>query len=451
MENLKKTIVIVGGGISGLALLHYLKKKFPSKEITIQLLEKAEVLGGTIQTQKHKDCFFETGPNGFINNREQTQKFIDELGIADALIEASDESKKRYICVSHQLQAFPKSIGQFLRFPLLSFVDKFRLLCEVFLSARDEPHESVYEFVNRRFGANVAHMLMDPMINGIFAGNIHSLNMKAAFPRIYEIEQESGSIISGYRQSIKSQGKPKLTSFVGGMGYLIAELEKRYHAQISTSTEVLKITQKKEGGRFTLQLQDKTLEADYLFMSTPAYVSGKLLDAVDTKCADLLKQINYAPILVYGLLTRKEDYSKLPEGFGYLIPSWDNKEILGVLFEDQIFENRCGKKDALLRVMLGGVHQTQVMDKSEEEILELIRSELFESLGFAGQFKEVFKRSLPQAIPQYDQDYVQVLRSLELNLTKYPNLYLAANYRGGISLNDCVQSAYQQVCEFKIN
>ena len=158
-----------------------------------------------------------------------------------------------------------------------------------------------------------------------------------------------------------------------------------------------------------------------------------------------LEKIRYSPMAVVGLVFQRDAFACPPEGFGYLIPSSEGKQVLGVLFESNIFSGRCGKDEILLRIMAGGARHPEILKKSREELIALALKEVQTTLGTSAQPVETFFVQWPKAIPQYDRAYVEAERELEEELKKWPGLYLVANYRKGVSLNDCIENAWQAV------
>jgi len=193
---MSKNIIIIGGGISGLALLHYLKQKYIDREdIHIQLLEKNERLGGTIGSAKKNGCLYETGPNGFLDSKKRTLKFVQELDLEKCLVKADEDSKIRYLSVGNKLHRLPLGPKDFLSFKLLNPLEKIRVLGEYFIPKRCDPDESVYDFGKRRLGEKFSKIFLDPMVSGIYGGDARNANLKSVFPGIYALEEEYGSLV----------------------------------------------------------------------------------------------------------------------------------------------------------------------------------------------------------------------------------------------------------------
>ena len=399
-ERMKK-IVIIGGGISGLAVLHYLKQRFKDY-VEITLYERNSQVGGTIGTLDFRGFLFETGPNGFLTNQPNTLEFLQEIGLATELIEANVSAKRRYIQLGGQLKLLPMDLVSFLKSDLLSNIQKFRMFQGLFL--RNTPKDqSIYDYTTKRFGVAVTERFVDPFLTGVYAGDIKSLHMQWAFPKM-------GS----------KNGKPKLYSFKNGMGSLIQHLSKKYAANVKLESEINDFNQ---------------IEADIKICCTPAYVAANLLKL------DILKEIPYSPIAVIGLAFDKAAFKKIPDGFGYLIPSTEGKDVLGVLLESNVFERKTKENQVFLRVMLGGRHHPEILNLSKEQLLDKAIKELDQIYGLSAKPLGTAVKIWPQAIPQYELNYPNIRQELKKYLETTSSIYLCANYLDGISFNDCIYNA----------
>ncbi len=435
-----------------MTLLHYLKKRFPDEgDVHLRLIEKEPAVGGTIHSVRQGGNLFESGPNGFLDSKPSTLELIKDLGLNDELIQSGDAAKIRYICIKNELHALPSSLGGLLKFKPLSVLDKMRIPFEAFVPKGGHPEETVYEFGKRRLGENFAKYFLDPMVSGIFAGDAKNLNLQAAFPRMCELESNYGSLIKALfslKKERKDQGADKdvsvkpgetLCSLRDGMGRLLDAMYQRYQKNIQLGEEAIDIQKVNDG--VIVETDKVKYYADKVILCVPSYAAAKALKPLNEFLASELDDISYASLAVVGLVYNKSDFKNPPDGFGYLIPSSEKKEVLGVLFSSNIFESRASADQVLLQVMIGGVHNPQSVQKSREELIEIAKNEVKTVLATHGDTVDHFVKICPKAIPQYNKRYPVICQVIQREMTPYKNLHLLANYLGGISVNDCTFNA----------
>jgi oxygen-dependent protoporphyrinogen oxidase len=399
-----RRIAIIGGGISGLSVLHYLKKRY-SENIDVTLYEAHSAVGGSVTSFSVQGFIFEAGPNGFLTNQPHTLELIDELGFSNQIIEANEHSKRRYIQINGQLQLVPSNLVSFIQTPLLSISEKIRFIQGFFIKNVSK-NQSIYDYTSRRFGLGVTEHLVDPFLTGIYAGNIKRLHMESTFPKF------------------TPRKKSKMCSFKNGMGSFMGSLYQRYKSSIQTGVEIKSLDQ---------------IKADDVICTIPAYAAADLLGI------DLLNRIVYSPVAVVGLLIKKTSMKKMPDGFGYLIPSSEKKKILGVLLESNIFTRDQNPELIFLRVMLGGMHHPTITKHTQEELVHLAIQEIEATYGLKERPANTFVRIWPKGIPQYDLDYPRIRSTINEEFKKSSHLYVCGSYLDGVSFNDCIKNARKLV------
>jgi oxygen-dependent protoporphyrinogen oxidase len=290
----------------------------------------------------------------------------------------------------------------------LPLKDKWSLVTGIF-KKKISKDRSIYDYVSQRFSQHIAESLVDPFISGIYAGNIKRLHMASAFPKLKR---------KGFKRS-------RMLSFKGGMGQIIEALDKRYKRHIQVNSEI----------------SSAQINADITIVATPAYAAAKIVENLNPVLSRALTQVPYAPIAVVGLLFKQDSFKKKPDGFGYLIASKENKDILGVLIESNVYSGRAGDDQIMIRVMLGGAHHPAIINDEQEQILSKAIKEIDSVYGMILKPIATFVKQWPKAIPQYEIDYPRWRQSIAEQCAKTPGLYLCANYLDGISLNDCVNNA----------
>lgn len=341
-------VVVIGAGISGLSVAHYLVQ-LGIQDIVV--LEKDNRVGGKLRTVREEGYIVETGPNGFLDNKPFTLQLAKELGIEDKLYRSSDEARIRFIFKDGTLKRIPTNPFAFFASSILPLKAKLFLLKEPFVKPTKNEDETVASFVSRRLGREFVDYLIDPMVAGVYAGKADELSIKAAFPAIWNLEREYGGLIKGLwamRKKNKKSGPAGpggvLTSFKTGIEDLIEALHSSLKSKIEIRTPIKEAKIKKASdGNWEIGLPDETLHAKALVISTPAYAASTLLKEYQS-LSDMLAQIPYAPITVVALGFKKKDVKHSLKGFGFLVPSTERMHILGCLWDSSIFPNRAPEK-----------------------------------------------------------------------------------------------------------
>lgn len=429
-----KTVAIIGGGISGLTVAYLLKRK----GISPTVFEASDALGGNIQTIERGGYTIEQGPNSLL----KAPRLIDlvrMLGIEDKVIAASPSANKRYILAGGRLEAMgPKSFVNGYFSPRTVFA----LLREPFVRSKSPENESVADFVTRRLNSEFLDKGIDPFVSGVYAGDPRNLSMRSAFPKLYEMERDWGSLIWGtIRRKVEKPDPnfPKTFSFRGGLRTLIGALGDSVGDGVRLSAPVESIDDAGEG-RF--DVNGETFDA--VVVSTPAFVASRLVAARDEGFAATLDGITYPQVAVVVLGYPEEKIAKKLDGFGFLIPSGERRPILGTLFHSAVFPERAPDGMQLLMTFVGGVRSGDSLDSmSDEELTRLVTAQLAEIIGAAGEPGFVHIKRWRRAIPQYRVGYEQVTAEIAGFENRNPGLWFCSNFYRGVSMSDCVKNAFE--------
>jgi oxygen-dependent protoporphyrinogen oxidase len=456
-----KKIIIIGGGISGLATAWLLRSKAHTagKELEITLLEKEERAGGKIKSIKADGYTCEWGPNGFLDSKPQTLDLCRALGVENNLHRSNDNARKRFIYSGGELHQLPDGAPTFLTSRLISWPGKLRLALEPtpFITAAPAGvDETLADFGRRRLGGEALDKLIAPMVSGIFAGDPETMSLESCFPRIAELEREYGGLIKAMIMLGKKKKKDiadgkvvssaagpggVLTSFREGIQYLSDALAASLGRIVKTGVTVTTV-QRSEGGRYQVTCSDGTsYEADQVVMASPAFAAAEMLTSLDDSISAVLRQIPYASMTVVCFGYRREQIKRSLDGFGYLIPKKEGRNTLGTLWDSSMFENRAAENNVLLRSMMGGACFPEYITLSDDEVVARVRQDLKMTMGIdaAPEFVRIFRH--PQAIPQYTVGHGARLQKLAELLKAHPGLILTGNSYRGIGLNDCVAAA----------
>jgi oxygen-dependent protoporphyrinogen oxidase len=430
--------VIIGAGISGLTVGYLLKKA--GKKVLV--FEEASRPGGKIGSERIDGYLLESGPNSLRIENQETLDLIEDLGLTSRMIEANPAAKKRYILKNGKWVKVPSSPIEAITTPLFSARAKLRILCEPFSSKTKAEDESVASFITRRLGKGVFDYAADPFITGIYAGDPEKLSMRHAFPAMWRAEQEYGSLIKGAIKSTKrpaneNRPKSKIVSFPNGLSELIDVLKKSLGDSLLLEKGT-KVTARTEGDYSVIsQLGENNVSN--VVLALPAYGVPNVIES--SEIIQALAGIDYPPVTVAYLGYREDQFPTVPEGFGGLIPSSENRKILGVIFSSSNFPDRAPAGHVLLTVLMGGARNRHIAEMQEEEIVDMAISEIHDLFQTKG--KPVFRgaKRWKHAIPQYNVGYSSVLEVIERTEQTMPGLHFLGNYRSGISVGACIRNA----------
>jgi oxygen-dependent protoporphyrinogen oxidase len=449
--------IIIGGGISGAAALHWLARRGAD----VLLFERNLTLGGVMRSRRNEHgALVETGPNSIQFNTPFLSEMIDDLGIASAVIQPDAAAANRYIMRDGKLVAAPSGPKSFLRSGLFSASAKLRALREPFIPpAQGEHEESVARFVERRLGREFLDYAINPFVSGIYAGQPERLSIRYGFAKIYDLEQGSGSIIKGAIGLARKRRKARkggaagserrgIFSFVDGLATLPCTIEERWKRMIRLGAAIERV--ERHGELWCVTHEGESFETPHLIVATEASAAAAIVDPFDRDLASVLRQIEYPPVAVASVLYNRSAIAHPLDGFGVLIPEVERRNLLGVIFTSTLFPNRAPEGMALLTAFIGGSRDPQLALRSREEIEFDVHGELRRTLGISARPIGFDLQVWPHAIPQYNLGYGAILDAIDSAEKRLPGFHLLGNYRGGVSVGDCVRSAREMADEIKV-
>ena len=443
-----KDIIIIGGGLTGLSIAYHLRKK----QQNVLILEKSEETGGVIQTGKENGFVYEMGPNTGVLSHPEAAELFEELGNSCELERANPEAKKRLIWKNNAWHALPSGLMEAVTTPLFSLKDKFRMLGEPFRKKGNDPFESVAGLVIRRLGKSYLDYAVDPFISGIYAGDPSYLVTRYALPKLYNLEQTYGSFIKGaIRKKTEKQEERmakatrEVFSAKDGLGNMIQALENAIGLEnIQTHALNAVITPlAKEGFKVSTMVYDHKVEytSKVVISTVGAYALPGLLPFITEPELSPVTCLEYAKVIQVILGFNHWDGMPL-NAFGGLVPSKENRKILGALFTSSFLGNRAPETGALLSVFLGGIKKPELFAQNNEQISSLVLNEITEMLHLKKcepDLLRIFRYE--KAIPQYGRNSKERLEAITKLQKKYPGLILAGNIRDGIGMADRIKQA----------
>jgi oxygen-dependent protoporphyrinogen oxidase len=446
-------IVVVGGGISGLAAAHRL---IELGQTDVTLIESSPRLGGTIQTEYRDGFLIERGPDSFISEKPEALALAKRLGIESRLIQTNEKYRRSFIVRGGRLRAVPEGfqllapsrMWPFLTSDIFSVAGKIRMAADLFMprkSTNGTQDESLASFVRRRLGQEALERMAQPMVGGIYTADPETLSLRATLPRFLDMEKKHRSLIlamlrqSHVQKSGTSGARYSLfLSFDRGVQVLVDALT-RINADFRFNTRVE-----------NLRLDDRTwtvtttsgeqLKADAICLAVPAYVAATLLNEVNRDLARTLNQIKYASTATINFGYERSAINHPLDGFGFVVPFIEKRSLIACTFSSVKFSGRAPEGHVLLRAFAGGALQPGIFALDESVIAERVEADLRELLGITAKplFTEVAKWE--RSMPQYEVGHLDRINEIENEVKKLPGLALAGNAYRGAGIPDCIRS-----------
>lgn len=457
-----KRIVVIGGGIAGLAAAHRITElaKEKSIDVALTLLEASARPGGAIATERVGEFLVEAGPDSFITEKPWALRLCERLDLAPRLVSTQSQHQKIYIVYRGKLVALPEGffllaptrVWPFLQTPLFSWGGKLRMAGELFLPASvNGDDESLGSFVRRRFGNEALERVAQPLIGGIYASDPEQLSLAATMPRFRDMERKHRSVIRAMWSEQKARAQSRETgsgarwslfvTLAGGMQELVDALIKKFpEGTLRINSPAADLTGSADAHRWSVAAGGEMFDADAVIVATPAFQAARLISSFAPDAASELGHITYASTATVNLAYRRGDFPSAPDSFGFVVPAAERRKIMACTFSSLKYPGRAPQDYVLLRAFVGGALQPELLLDDDERMVANVRGELASLLDVRPEpiFSRV--RRHPESMPQYHVGHQARIARIETLLNSFPNLALAGSAYHGVGISDCVRT-----------
>lgn len=445
---MNSNVIIVGGGISGLATAYYLKQH----GVRSTLVEKSARLGGLIQTNIIEGCELEAGPDSFLASKPAASRLAQELSLGDEIIGTNEKNRRTYVVQKGRLVPIPKGMVMMvpgnlraaLSSPLFGLRTKRKFLSEVFSKPRERDGDlSVREFVCDHFGSGALTYLTEPLLAGVYGGDSSVLSAKSVLPRFLGYERQFGSLIKGVRNeksARKQSGKSLFLSFRGGMGTLVNALAKEIQGWVRIVTgEVSDVA--RQDGKWTVTTAGENVEGEDLVLACPAHTSSRLLYSLDPRLSTNLGAIPYSSAILVTLLLDRSTFPHPLNGFGFLVPRKERKTIAAATWINTKFPSRIAPDLVGIRAFIVDPEARRERNTPPAELTAKCLRDLERLMGVQQAPIYSAVTSWPDSMPQYVVGHAKRVEEIEVLVRNHPGLHLVSNYLGGVGIPDCIERA----------
>jgi oxygen-dependent protoporphyrinogen oxidase len=438
-------VVVVGGGIAGLAVARNILDRVPGVELL--LCEASSAVGGPIRTHRINGFVAEAGPGGFLNRHPATLRLAARVGLADEVITGCERMRRRFIFSRGRLRRFPDSLATFLQSDLLSLRARVRMLLEPAIPPTPKGRDvTVGEFARRRLGGEAAELLIDPVVSGIYAGDPDRLSLKAALPELALLEARGQSILTALIDSRRGRpgaaspappavGVSRYVSFRRGMAQFVEAIARSLPpGSIQTATPVERV--ERNGSTWRVHTSRGPVDASIVVSAAPAKDARGYLGGLHSALDRALGGVPHVPVATVSLGFREADVPHPLDGFGHLVPSRERGSVLGVLWASSIFPGAHSPDErALLRVILGGRRDPGVCELDDATLVARARVHLARAIGITSEPVLALCDRHPTGMPQYEVGHAQRLAEADRALLSLPGLFLAGSSFRGLGVN----------------
>ncbi len=478
-------VVIIGGGIGGLAAAWHLRRRVAESAITV--VEAGPRFGGVIRSERRDGYLLEHGPDAFLRAKPAALALVNALGMGGDVQETEDNARRSLVVRHDRLHPVPEGFyllapGKWTTFigaGLVSLPGMLRMGMDLFLPRRaaGAPEESLAQFVRRRLGSEALARLAQPLVGGIWTADPELLSMPAALPQLIAMEAKHRSLLLGMRarlgESPASGARYGLFAALrGGMGSLVdglvasltsnatdpASATTSRKADLRLLTTAVAVEPRRarpyaDPARWQVALSgpqgQDTLLADAVIISLPAHAAAKVCASFDE---DLAWELDGIPCASVAIVTFAWDAGGLrdyPVAAGLVVPHIEGRTVIAASFTARKFAGRAPEGGILVRAFIGGALHPHALDRDDQALITAALTDLDRWLGVRGPPRFAIVQRWPRAMPQYVLGHQQRLTSIRARERAWPGLALCGGAYEGVGIPDVIaqaERAVTQVC-----
>ncbi|MCP8968220.1 protoporphyrinogen oxidase [Ectobacillus ponti] len=451
---MKQKVVIIGGGIAGLTAAYYLQKTVREQQLPIEtlLIEASGKLGGKVQTVQRDGFVIERGPDSFLERKASAARLVREVGLGDELV--NNATGKSYVLVNNRLHGIPEGsnmgiptkVAPFVTSGLFSPLGKLRAGFDFIMPrSKQQPDQSLGQFFRRRLGNEVVENLIEPLLSGIYAGDIDQMSLMATFPQFYQVEQKHRSIVLGMRTLSPKAPKPVspgpkkgiFLTLKTGLQSLVEAVEARLEPNtVLKSTRVEKVARHAQGYKLLLS-NGKELAADAIIVAAPHRTLPGMF--AQHREFQFFRHIPSTSVANVALAFDESAIKRDIEGTGFVVSRNSDFVITACTWTHKKWPHTTPKGKVLLRCYVGRPGYEEIVEAPDEQIIGAVLQDLKKTMDIHAEPDFAVVSRWKDAMPQYTVGHKERMNNLQSFMAReLPGIYLAGSSYAGAGLPDCI-------------
>ncbi|WP_460527516.1 protoporphyrinogen oxidase [Flindersiella endophytica] len=447
-------VVVVGGGVSGLATAWFLRQQAPELDVTV--LEGSDRLGGKLRTVELDGLDVDTGAEAMLNRRPEAVQLARDLGLADRL--RFPVTTTAGLWTRGRVRPIPG--GTLMGIPGdLDAVAETGVVSDAGLARAAEDRTApatpfdgdiaIGTYVAERLGQEVVDQLVEPLLGGVYAGHATELSFQATVPQLAARVHTEPSLLRAAEQAkaaTPASDAPVFAGLDGGVGSLIPALEAACGAKIRRNAMVRELSRTPGGWRLVVgpTREPEVIDADAVVLACPARPAARLLAGVAPVAAAELDRIEYASMATIALVFEASALAEPLQGSGFLVPPTENRLIKAATYSSAKWGwlgEQAGGGRVVIRTSIGRHREEADLQRDDDELLSFAVADLNLAIGVKAMPVASYVQRWGGGLPQYAVGHRDLVERVRAEVARRPGLALAGAAYDGLGIPACIATA----------
>lgn len=457
-EHARATVVVVGGGIAGLAAASRLREERP--DVDVLVLEASPQIGGKLLLGEVGGVVVDVGAEAMLNRRPEAVELTRSTGLAEDVVHPASTaanlwSRGELLPMPRTMMGIPTDLRALAESRVISKAGLARAAMDAVLpaSSLEGRDASIGNLVEERFGKEVVDRLVEPLLGGVYAGHAREISARAAVPQVVALLDRDRSLTRAAAQAVGGplSDSPIFAGIRGGVGRLPGAVAEASGARVETGATVRDLV-RRPGDGWTLVVgstaEPRLVRADAVILAVPAPSAARLLSDAAPVAALELARIEYASVAVVTLAFRARDFPEVV-GSGFLVPPVDKRAVKAATYSfakwDWVRDD--GGDVLLMRCSLGRHREEQQLQKTDEELVEIALLDLSDAIGLSVRPIDAHVQRWGGGLPQYAVGHLDRVATIRREVGRLPGVAVCGAAYDGVGIPACIASAQRAVAE----